>query len=112
MKKAAVVTFVMCLAAAWTLWPRSAYSHNPTTTTVLFNREIASLLQHKCLQCHADRKLAMPLVTYEDARPWAEAIKEEALARRMPPWPAERGYAAFSNDIGLGKNELSAWSFG
>lgn len=104
--KQAVATLVMCVAAAWTLDPRSAYSHNPTTTTVLFNREITSLLQRKCLQCHADGKLAMPLVTYGDARPWAEAIKEEALARRMPPWPAERGYGAFSNDIGLTPREF------
>src|SRR5438105_3093120 len=88
------------------LVPRPAYSHNPTTTTVLFNREIATLLQRKCVQCHADGKLAMPLVTYAQARPWAEAIKEEALARRMPPWPAERGFGAFSNDIGLTPREF------
>jgi hypothetical protein len=104
--KQIVVTLLICVAAAWTLWPRTAYSHNPTTTTVLFNREIASLLQRKCLQCHADGKLAMPLVTYNEARPWAEAIKDEILSRRMPPWPAERGYGAFSTDIGLTPREF------
>ena len=104
--KRAVGTLAIAVIAAWTLWPSTAYSHNPTTTTVLFNREIASLLQRKCLQCHADGKLAMPLGTYGDARPWAEAIKEESLARRMPPWPAERGYGAFSNDIGLTPREF------
>jgi hypothetical protein len=100
------------LALAWTLSPRPAYPHNPTTTTVLFNREIATLLQRKCLQCHADGKMAMPLTTYAQARPWAEAIKEEALARRMPPWPAERGFGVFSNDIGLTPREfefLTSW---
>jgi hypothetical protein len=90
----------------WVLLPRAAYSHNPTTTTVLFNREITTLLQRKCSQCHADGKLAMPLGTYAQTRPWAEAIKEEALARRMPPWPAERGYGTFSNDIGLTPREF------
>ncbi len=104
--KQAVALVLMCTAAALTWWPRAAYSHNPTTTTVLFNREIASLLQRKCLQCHAAGKMAMPLVTYDNARPWAEAIKEETLARRMPPWPAERGYGAFSNDIGLTLREF------
>ena len=100
------------LALAWTLSPRPAYPHNPTTTTVLFNREIATLLQRKCVQCHADGKMAMPLTTYAQARPWAEAIKEEALARRMPPWPAERGFGVFSNDIGLTPREfefLTSW---
>ena len=105
MKKAAL-TSVICIVAAWTLWPRAAYSHNPTTTTVLFNREIATLLQRKCVQCHAEGKLAMPLVTFAQARPWAEAIKEETLARRMPPWPAERGFGGFSNDIGLTPREF------
>jgi hypothetical protein len=35
-----------------------------------------------------------------------EAIKEEALSRRMPPWPAERGFGAYSNDIGLTPREF------
>jgi hypothetical protein len=86
--------------------PRPAYPHNPTTTTVLFNREIATLLQRKCVQCHAEGKLAMPLLTFAQTRPWAEAIKEETLSRRMPPWPAERGFGAYSNDIGLTPREF------
>ena len=103
--KRTVAVLVAVLAAAW-LQPRSAYPHNPTTTTVLFNREIAALLQRKCLSCHAEGKLAMPLVTFANARPWAQAIKEEVLARRMPPWPAERGYGSFSNDVGLTPREF------
>ena len=102
-----------CLAAVgfglllvWTLLSRPVYSHNPTTTTVLFNREITTLLQRKCVQCHADGKLAMPLITFAQTRPWAEAIKEETLSRRMPPWPAERGFGAYSNDIGLTPREF------
>lgn len=101
-----VAVSVIVLVSAWTLLPRAAYPHNPTTTTVLFNREITALLQRKCVQCHADGKMAMPLVTYAQTRPWAEAIKEETLARRMPPWPAERGFGAFSNDIGLTPREF------
>lgn len=100
----AVLAFIVGLAWAWA--PRPAYPHNPTTTTVLFNREIATLLQRKCLQCHADGKMAMPLTTYAEARPWAEAIKEEALSRRMPPWAPERGFGTFSNDIGLTPREF------
>ena len=76
---------------AWAMWPPVILSHNPTTTTVLFNREIVALLQNKCLQCHRDGQMAMSLATYADARPWAVAIKEEVLARRMPPWPGEAG---------------------
>ena len=92
--------------AAWTIWPGAILSHNPTTTTVLFNREIIAVLQNKCLQCHGDGKMAVSLATYADARPWAVAMKEEVLARRMPPWPAEAGYGAFANDIGLTTREM------
>jgi hypothetical protein len=101
-----IAALVFVLVTVWTLVPRPAYSHNPTTTTVLFNREIATLLQRKCVQCHADGKLAMPLITFAQTRPWAEAIKEETLSRRMPPWPAERGFGAYSNDIGLTPREF------
>jgi len=94
------------------LGTRPVFSHNPITTTVLFNREIATLLNEKCSQCHVENGLAMSLQTYADVRPWAVAIKEEILARRMPPWPAERGYGAFANDIGLTLREqefLISW---
>jgi len=101
-----IAVSVIVLVSAWTLVPRAAYPHNPTTTTVLFNREITALLQRKCVQCHADGRLAMALTTYAETRPWAEAIKEETLSRRMPPWPAERGFGSFSNDIGLTPREF------
>jgi hypothetical protein len=39
----------------------------------------------------------MSLATYEDARPWAKAIKEELLEKRMPPWHAVKGYGEFRN---------------
>ena len=39
----------------------------------------------------------MSLATYEEARPWAKAIKEEMLEKRMPPWHAVKGYGEFRN---------------
>jgi hypothetical protein len=39
----------------------------------------------------------MSLATYAEARPWAKAIKEELLEKRMPPWNAVKGYGEFSN---------------
>lgn len=48
----------------------------------------------------------MSLVTYDEARPWAKAIKEQTLARTMPPWGAVKGFGAFQNDAGLTQTEL------
>ncbi len=57
----------------------------------------------------------MSLATYEEARPWARAIKEEILTRRMPKWHAARGYGDFSNDPSLSPFEIAlivAWADG
>ena len=57
----------------------------------------------------------MPLTTYEEARPWAKAIKEEVLARRMPKWHVVRGYGDFKNDPSLSAFEIAlvaAWADG
>ena len=54
----------------------------------------------------------MSLETYADARPWARAIKEEVLARRMPKWHAARGFGDFANDPSLSPFEIAlivAW---
>jgi hypothetical protein len=99
-----VLAAFAAFAAAW--WPREASPHNPILTTVTFDREIVALLERRCIQCHVADGMAMALGTYEEARPWAVAIKEEVLARRMPPWPAERGYGEFANDGGLTQREF------
>lgn len=49
----------------------------------------------------------MPLLTYQEARPWAKAIKEEVLERRMPPWGAVKGFGDFKNDVSLSQEEIS-----
>jgi hypothetical protein len=57
----------------------------------------------------------MSLATYEEARTWAKAIRREVLERRMPPWPAARGFGTFANDRSLTPLEvelLTAWADG
>jgi len=48
----------------------------------------------------------MSLATYEEARPWAKAIKEELLEKRMPPWHAVKGYGDFRNVPPLTQREI------
>jgi len=89
--------------------------HVPITTKIVFNREIAQIFQKKCFQCHTDGNISVPLTTYKEARPWAVAIKEEILERRMPPWGAASGYGHFANDISLTGREISlilSWADG
>jgi len=54
----------------------------------------------------------MSLLTYQEARPWAKAIKAALLTGRMPPWHADPHYGHFLNDLSLRPGEketLIAW---
>lgn len=95
--------------------PTPVYSHKPITTNVLFKNEIAQIFQRKCFQCHSENNLSVSLTTYTEARPWARAIREEILDRRMPPWTAVSGFGHFSNDISLSAREMEvilSWTDG
>ncbi|MBL8211042.1 MAG: thiol-disulfide isomerase [Bryobacterales bacterium] len=50
----------------------------------------------------------MPLETFAQARPWAKAIREAVLSKRMPPWFADPRYGHFANDPTLTEAERKA----
>ncbi len=75
-----------------------------------FTRDIAPILQQKCEGCHRVGQMApMPLVAYEEVRPWARAIKTKVVAREMPPWHIDKtvGIQNFVNDISLSDEEIA-----
>ena len=87
-------------------------AHDIITTKITFTKEISRLIYKRCATCHHEGGVAFSLTTYDQARPWAKAIKEEALERRMPPWEAIKGFGEFRDDRGLTEEELetiSAW---
>src|SRR5437588_2513009 len=81
-------------------------AHEPITTKVRFNKELIRILQRNCLSCHRPGGVAFSLATYDEARPWAKAIKEEILEKRMPPWRAVKGYGDFSNAPALTQRDI------
>ena len=111
-KRAFLLISAASLSAVWAFWPQPALSHETANTTVMFDREIVRILNKKCVACHTENNLGIPLTSYEQTRPWARAIEEEVLRRHMPPWRAVPGYGEFANDIGLTNRELQfiiAW---
>lgn len=102
-----ILTAALCVPLA---------AHVRISTKVTWDREIAPILQARCVTCHRDGGRApMPLATYEQARPWAKAIKEEVLTRRMPRWHVVRGYGDFANDPSLSPFEIAliaSWADG
>jgi hypothetical protein len=100
-------TFIVFVAFA-ALHARTSSAHEPITTKVTFNKEIARIFQRSCWGCHSAGKIKadIPLTTYEEARPWAKAIKEEVLEKRMPPYQAVKGYGVFAHDYILPQREV------
>src|SRR5258708_23181252 len=60
------------------------------TRGVTFTRDVAPVLQKNCQGCHrAGEAAPFSLLTYEQARPCAKAMKEAVVLKKMPPWFAE-----------------------
>ncbi len=78
-----------------------------------FAGDVAPILYENCVACHRPNHLApMSLITYDDVRPWARAVKTKVLSREMPPWGADSSVRAYKNDASLSQAEIdviAAW---
>jgi mono/diheme cytochrome c family protein len=90
------------------LVPIAAGAQTPT-----FSKDVAPILYSKCVECHRPTMFApMSLVKYDEARPWARAIRARVAARTMPPWGADPAHGVFKNDPRLSDKEIAtilAW---
>src|SRR4051794_29791871 len=74
---------------------------------ITFNKDVLGILQKQCQECHRPGEVApMSFLTYNETRPWAKAIKEAVLTRKMPPWFAEPGHRALANERRLTPVEI------
>ncbi len=81
----------------------------PAPPVVTFTRDIAPILQNRCQTCHRPGEIGpFSLLTYEQARPWAKAIKASVIQRKMPPWFADPHFGKFANDSSLPQNEIDS----
>jgi hypothetical protein len=82
---------------------------NPT-----FSHDVLPILQKNCQSCHRPGEIGpMPLITFEQARPYARAIKRATETKTMPPWFADSSVQHYSNDMSLSAADiatLGAWS--
>src|SRR5438132_8411631 len=77
------------------------------SSAVTFTKDVLPILQKNCQSCHRPGQVApMSLVTYQDARPWARAIKNAVALRKMPPWFADPDHGHFTNDRSLRQSEI------
>ena len=73
---------------------------------VTFNKDVLPILQKNCQGCHRPGELApMSFLSYSETRPWAKAMKQAVVTKKMPPWFAEKGH--FANDRTLTDDDIS-----
>ena len=81
---------------------------------VTFTRDVAPILEKNSQGCHRPGEAApFSLLTYQQARPWAKAMKEAVRLKKMPPWFADPHYGKFSNDRSLAPKDvdiIAAWA--
>ncbi len=79
-----------------------------------FSHDVGPILQKNCQTCHRPGEAApFPLLTYEQARPWASSMKRVVSQKIMPPWYADPAVGHFANDRSLSMQEIStivAWA--
>ena len=102
------------LAAVIALASAPAVAAGAVPDEPTFSRDIAPILQRSCQKCHRPNSLApMALITYEEVRPWARAIKYRTGLRDklgvMPPWYIEKniGIQRFKDDWSLSDDEIA-----
>jgi len=85
----------------------------PLALGATFSKDVAPIFFARCAACHRPNDVApMSLLDYQSARPWAKAIREAVLTRKMPPWFADPQHGSFANDARLADREIEivkAW---
>ena len=72
----------------------AAMAADTASTSVTFNKDVLPILQNNCQTCHRPNQIApMSFLTYQEVRPWAQAMKTAVLTKQMPPWFADPKYA-------------------
>jgi hypothetical protein len=83
-------------------------------SSLTYTRDVAPILYKNCASCHRPGDIApMPLLTYEQTRPWAKSIREKVSLGQMPPWHSADPRGTFSNDRRLTdaeKETLISWA--
>ena len=92
------------------------HGHTAIASRFTYNEHLFPIFQRQCGSCHVEGGVApMSLLTYNEAYPWTQSIREEVLGLRMPPWKAEDGFGDFVNGHVLPAHEMDMileWSSG
>jgi hypothetical protein len=73
---------------------------------VTYYRDVLPILQKHCLACHRPGQVApISFLSYQQTRPWAEAMKHVVVTAKMPPWSGGSP-VSFGQDHVLSQSEV------
>src|SRR5580765_4171758 len=92
---ACLVAVIVGMSASLGVRAQQSAQSSTASADVTFSKHVAPILQRSCQNCHRPDGVApMALISYEDVRPWARAIKQRTgigpHAGVMPPWYVEK----------------------
>ncbi len=94
----------------------TAVANEKAAAVPTFNGDVGRILYENCASCHRDGQVApMSLTSYQEARPWARAIKTKVVSREMPPWFADQRFGEFKDVTALSQADvdtIAAWADG
>jgi len=110
------VFIAVMIALGLSIATRHTEAHTPVTSKYDYNRDVFPLLRDHCVGCHVPGGPApMSLMTYKDAMPWAQSIRDELTAGRMPPWPVDSTSPAIKGGYPISSRDLDVivvWASG
>ncbi|MCY4030480.1 MAG: hypothetical protein OXH75_29725, partial [Acidobacteria bacterium] len=114
-RRTSVLLWTVTVVAAAGLLAAPAVASEEAENGVTYTKDIAPILERSCTQCHRPESVApMSLLTYEQARPWARAMKYRTgrvgKPDIMPPWYIEKdiGIQHYKDDVSLSAGEIAA----
>jgi hypothetical protein len=109
MKRVMFVIVAGLIVAVATV-PKARTTEDTAAPVPTFSKDIAPIVFKHCAGCHRPGEVApMSLLSYEDVRPWARAIKQKTVAREMPPWGADSAHSLpMRNDPSLSQAQIDA----
>jgi len=113
----ASVALVIIAVCAWTVAAQGQAQNRPGQATVpTFSKDVAPILYKNCVTCHRPGEIGpMPLLTYEDAKPYRSEIRDHVATGQMPPWHANAAPGTFVNERRLTaaeKDTIVRWADG
>jgi mono/diheme cytochrome c family protein len=91
-------------------------AHEADPSRYTYHEDVRPIFVEHCADCHRPQGIGpMSLLEYQEAVPWANAVKMQVLERRMPPWLPEDGIGVFHHARTLSAEEIDVivdWAVG